>query len=88
LLYPAPACRGGVYGKYEKLPDKFKGSYSYLKDKNGEIIGVVLRTKDNVRPVFVSPGQKMNLKLAIEVVLRCCTKYRLPEPLRLAHQLA
>lgn len=100
LLYPAPARRSGVYGQYEKLPGRFKGSYSYLRDRmgergekgnkgeKGEIVGAVLRTKDNVRSVFVSPGHRMNLKQAIEIVLRCCTKYRLPEPLRFAHQIA
>jgi len=75
-----------LYGKYEKLPDRFKGSYTYLHEK-GKIIGAVLRSKEGVRPVFVSPGHKINLRLAIEIVLRCCTKYRLPEPLRFAHQI-
>lgn len=83
-----------LYGDYEKLPERAKGSYSYLrgekgdKGEKGEIIGAVLRTKDNVHPVFVSPGYKMNLELAMEIILRCCVKYRLPEPLRLAHRLA
>lgn len=76
-----------LHGWYEKMPDRFKGNFSYLRDKEGGIIGAVLRTKDNVRPVFVSPGHKINLKLAIEVVLACCIKYRLPEPLRFAHQI-
>lgn len=76
-----------LYGRYEKMPESFKGSYNYLKGMKGEIIGAVLRTKDNVRPVFVSPGHKMNLKLAIEIVLKCCPQYRLPEPLRYAHQV-
>lgn len=93
-----------LYGDYEKLPERAKGSYSYLWDRRderdekgdlsvealakAEIIGAVLRTKDNVHPVFVSPGYKMNLELAMEIILRCCVKYRLPEPLRLAHRLA
>jgi deoxyribonuclease V len=52
-----------------------------------EQVGVILRTRDGVAPVFVSPGHKISLKQAVEVVLACCTKYRLPEPTRQAHLL-
>ncbi|HAL45171.1 MAG: hypothetical protein A2Y12_04300 [Planctomycetes bacterium GWF2_42_9] len=62
-----------------------KGSSSPLMDK-GEIIGSVLRTRDNVKPVFVSVGHKCRLEDAERIVLQCCGKYRLPEPSRLAHQ--
>ena len=48
---------------------------------------MILRTKDGVEPVFISQGHKISLKKAIEVVLACCTKYRLPEPTRRAHLL-
>ena len=54
---------------------------------NGETVGRVLRTRRSVKPVFVSVGHKMTLDDAVAVTLRCCTKYRLPEPTRLAHQL-
>jgi len=52
-----------------------------------EIIGAVVRTRANVEPVFVSVGNKCLLKDAIEITLAWTTKYRLPEPTRLAHQL-
>jgi len=52
-----------------------------------EIIGAVVRTRTNVEPVFVSVGNKCLLKDAIEITLAWTTKYRLPEPTRLAHQL-
>jgi len=52
-----------------------------------EIIGAVVRTRTNVKPVFVSVGHKCLLEDAIKITLACTTKYRLPEPTRLAHQL-
>ena len=54
---------------------------------NQEIIGAVVRTRTNVKPVFVSVGNKCTLKDAVKITLACATKYRLPEPTRLAHQL-
>jgi deoxyribonuclease V len=68
------------------LPGLVKGSTSPLKDK-GEIIGSVVRTRSNVKPVFVSVGNKCRLCDAIRIVLDCCVKYRLPEPSRIAHQI-
>jgi deoxyribonuclease V len=50
----------------------------------GEKIGEVLRTRDGVKPVYVSPGHLADFKTSTRLVLRCCTKYRLPEPTRLA----
>lgn len=47
--------------------------------------GVALCTRDNVKPVFVSPGHRMTVDAATRLVLECSTKYRLPEPTRLAH---
>jgi deoxyribonuclease V len=69
-----------------KQPSPRKGSTSPLIDK-GEIIGSVVRTRSNVKPVFVSVGNKCRLCDAVRIVLDCCTKYRLPEPSRLAHQI-
>ena len=50
----------------------------------GREVGAALRTKPNVKPVFVSPGHRMNLKIGIELVLRSLRGYRLPEPTRQA----
>jgi deoxyribonuclease V len=73
-------------------PGLDKSAYSLLKDEKRkqktqtEIIGAVVRTRTNVKPVFVSVGHKCLLEDAVRVVLDCAVKYRLPEPTRLAHQ--
>jgi len=54
----------------------------------GEVIGCVLRSKDRVRPLIVSPGHRVSMASAPERVLAYCTRYRLPEPTRLADRLA
>ncbi len=92
LDQPTIGCaKSRLTGIYEEPPFK-KGSYSLLKDAKGkqniksEIIGAVVRTRTNVKPVFVSVGHKCLLEDATRVVLDCAVRYRLPEPTRLAHQ--
>lgn len=70
---------------YEPGPEK--GSYVHLYDKE-VVIGAVVRTRTNVNPVYVSIGHQVDLPTAIEYVLGCCTKYRLPETTRYAHRVA
>jgi deoxyribonuclease V len=72
-----------LIGRYEEPPLQ-RGSYSQLTDR-GETLGVVLRTKDKVKPVYISVGHLADLDTSIELVMRCTTKYRLPEPIRAAH---
>lgn len=55
---------------------------------DGEQVGAVLRTRAGVRPLCVSVGHRVTLPEAIDLVLRCCTRYRMPEPTRLAHLLS
>jgi len=92
LDQPTIGCaKSRLTGTYEE-PPLGKGAYSLLKDERGrqntksEIIGAVVRTRTNVKPVFVSVGHKCMLEDAIKIVLNCAVKYRLPEPTRLAHQ--
>ncbi len=68
-----------------KQPRQRRGSFSFLTD-GAEVIGAVVRTRANVKPVFVSVGHKCTMENAKDIVLACTTKYRLPEPTRLAHQ--
>jgi deoxyribonuclease V len=87
LDMPTIGCaKSRLVGEYKELGFK-KGDWSSLRYK-GRIVGAVLRTKDNVRPVFVSPGHRIDLKCSIEIVLGCTTKYRIPEPLRRADILS
>jgi deoxyribonuclease V len=68
-------------------PKRERGAYSLLRD-NGEIIGAVLRTRPSSRPVYVSIGHRLSLKTAIRIALETTRGFRLPEPLRAAHNLA
>jgi deoxyribonuclease V len=68
-------------------PAEEAGSYTDLWDGE-ELIGAVLRTRDNVKPLYVSVGHKIDLPTALDMVLACGAGYRLPEPTRLAHQAA
>jgi deoxyribonuclease V len=82
---PTIGCaKSRLIGTFDE-PDLKKGSYSPLRDGD-ETIGAVVRTRAGVKPVFVSVGNKCTLADAIRVTLACTTKYRIPEPTRLAHQ--
>ena len=86
LGIPTIGCGKSVlYGTYEE-PGFEAGSLSYLHDpKDGAVIGAALRTKRNVKPMFISPGHLITLEDALAVVRACVRSYRLPEPTRLAH---
>jgi deoxyribonuclease V len=73
-------------GKYEDL-GSVAGSMAPLLYK-GKEVGAAYRTKTDVQPVYISPGYKIDLKSSIELIARCVTKYRIPEPTRQAHLLA
>lgn len=85
LNRPTIGCAKSRLTGYFDEPGIEKGDYSWLKDTD-EIIGAVVRTRKNVKPVFISVGNKCLLKDAIRMTLACATRFRLPEPTRLAHQ--
>jgi deoxyribonuclease V len=70
-----------------KDPDNERGCYSYYRDRNNEHVGYCLRSCTGVKPIFVSPGNRIDLKTSMDIVL-ICSRYRIPEPIRLAHRLA
>jgi deoxyribonuclease V len=75
-----------LVGKHEELPES-KGSTQPLIYK-GETVGAVLRSRTGVKPLYISSGHRISLPTAIDYVLRCTTKYRLPETTRIADKLA
>ena len=84
---PSIGCaKSRLWGKHHE-PATQAGSYAHLYDGE-EVIGAVLRTRDNVNPVYVSIGHRIDLETAIEYVLGSCRGYKLPEPIRYAHRAA
>ena len=87
LNTPTIGCAKSVLCGRHEVPGDEPGSYAEIID-NGETIGVALRTRLRVKPIYVSIGHKVDLQSAIYWVLECCRGYRLPEPTRLAHLAA
>jgi len=86
LGVPTIGCaKSRLCGEYED-PGMEKGSSTPL-NLDGKEIGRVLRTRTNVKPLFISRGHLVTLQDCLTVVMSSLTKYRLPEPIRLAHQL-
>jgi deoxyribonuclease V len=87
LDVPTVGCAKSILlGKHESLPQE-ANSWAEMTD-NGEVVGAAVRTRTNVKPVYVSVGHKIDLHTAIGWTLACCRGLRIPEPTRLAHQAA
>lgn len=87
LDMPTIGCAKSILVGKAAAPRQAAGAWTPLVDK-GETVGAALRTRAGVSPVYVTIGNKVTLARAIEVVLRCCKGYRLPETTRYAHRLA
>lgn len=84
LKIPTIGCaKNKLVGDFVAPPDK-KGGYSILQYK-GKTVGIVLRTKVGCNPVFVSPGNLIDINSSLAVIMKYVGKYKLPEPTRLAH---
>ena len=87
LDVPTVGCAKTVLvGKFEE-PGAEKRSAAEMVHR-GEVVGKAVRTRERVSPVYVSVGNGIDLDSSVELVLACCTKYRLPEPTRQAHNAA
>lgn len=87
LERPSIGCAKSRYiGTYEE-PGRERGARTPLMAAGGEVIGAVLRTRTGVKPVFVSAGHLIDLDEAVRFTLEVSGRYRLPRPIRLAHNL-
>ncbi|MEZ5648666.1 MAG: deoxyribonuclease V [Alphaproteobacteria bacterium] len=75
-----------LVGYYEE-PRNQKGAKAFLFDGE-EHIGTVLRSQDNMLPIFISPGHRISQDTAVDIAIQCLKFHRLPEPMRLADKLA
>lgn len=76
-----------LYGKHDEV-GAARGDRAELLDRQGNVIGTVLRTRERTNPLYISPGHRIDVQHATEFVLACLTGYRLPEPTRWAHKIA
>lgn len=76
-----------LYGRHEEVGPG-RGDRADLIDKQGNVIGAVVRTRDKTNPLYVSPGHLIDVESATQFVLNCLAGYRLPEPTRWAHKVA
>ncbi len=81
------SAKSHLYGTCSE-PKKKKGNYSIVKDRDGSPIGAVLRTREAVKPVFVSPGHLTDIQSSVKIILACSPRYKIPEPIRAAHNVA
>jgi len=84
LGIPTIGCAKSPLLRPTRDPGASRGSWSPI-EREGSIVGVALRTRGGVRPVYVSPGHLADVRSSMRFVLSCCRKFRLPEPLRAAH---
>ncbi len=87
LDLPTIGCAKSVLCGSTVTPDNIVGHQTNIIDQ-GDVIGISLRTKLNVKPLYVSIGHKIDLKTASYWTLNLCRGFRLPEPIRLAHLIA
>jgi deoxyribonuclease V len=84
---PAIGCGKSILvGKADPLAGP-RGSVAPLRDGD-EIIGMAVRTRSDVKPVYISIGNRVDLESAVRIALHCGRGVRLPEPVRRAHKLA
>jgi len=84
---PTIGCAKSILCGHADEPGPAPGDWTPLRHR-GEVIGAVVRTRVNVKPVYISVGHKISLETAVATIVSCLRGYRLPEPTRLADRLA
>jgi deoxyribonuclease V len=84
---PTIGCaKSRLVGETRGMVGEGRGCRRLLYDR-GEAVGVLLRTRTGVKPMWISPGHRMDIESAARIALACTGRYRIPEPIRAAHQL-
>ncbi len=82
---PTIGCaKSHLYSDGFKMPENKKFSITELT-VNGLLVGYVLRSKENIKPIFISTGYKVSPQSSLEIVKKLITNYKLPLPVQLAH---
>jgi deoxyribonuclease V len=83
------AAKSRLYGRHDPVGPR-RGDRAELRDEHdsARVIGAVLRTREGTHPLYISPGHLMDVAQSVDLVLRCVTHFRLPEPTRWAHKFA
>jgi len=85
LDIPSIGCtQRSMFGK-NRVPGNRRGDWCHVRNNKNELIGCCIRTRENVRPIFISQGHKIDLPTAVDIILNCTTNFKMPEPLRDAH---
>jgi deoxyribonuclease V len=85
---PSIGCaKSRLFGHYAE-PANEVGAYTPLLAEGNELIGYAVRTRRQVRPIFISPGHKISFESALRISMECAGGYRLPEPVRRAHNFS
>ncbi|MCB9744162.1 MAG: endonuclease V [Alphaproteobacteria bacterium] len=84
---PSVGCAKRTLLPYEEEPDEARGSTAPVL-RDGEVVGAVLRTRDGVKPLYVSVGHRVSLEASCAAILAMPGRFRLPDPLRAADQAA
>lgn len=74
-----------LHGEFEELGLE-KGSTCPITKKE-KLLGYALRTKNAVKPIYISPGNLISPKESLDIIQHCVGKYRIPEPTRIAHEI-
>jgi deoxyribonuclease V len=86
---PALGCaKSRLIGSHREPAQRRGATAALLDPANGEKIGAVLRTRSDVKAVYVSQGHRLSLAQCLRITLRLTSRYRMPDPLRRAHFLA
>jgi len=86
LDLPSVGCAKSLLTGHYREPEGRRGAWTPI-DLDGEAVGAAVRTRAGVKPLFVSPGHRIGVRAAVRCVL-ACSRFRVPEPIRLAEQLA